>query len=409
MPDEFSKDISAVQRIAAVPSILDVVCRSTGMGFAAVARVTDDRWVACQVLDNIHFGLQAGGELQVETTLCHDVRRSREVIVFDHASEDERFCDHHTPRIYGLESYISVPIILPDGEFFGTLCAIDPRPAKVSTPEIVGTIKLFAELIAYHLDADAKLQAAEGKLTEERKTAELRELFIAVLGHDLRNPIASIDAGINLLTKNGWSENAPEILRMMKASAGRARALINNVMDLARARLGGGITIDRSEDESLEATLVHVVDELRSTHLDRQIETTFRFERSVSVDHQRIAQMFSNLLSNALNHGSADLPIRVVGNTADGKFELAVSNGGEPIAEKTMERLFQPFRRGEEQANPQGLGLGLYIASEIATAHGGNIAVHSDREETKFTFQMPLVETSSADVGSLLVESRNTQ
>lgn len=145
MPEDFKRDIEAVQQIPAVPSILDIVCRTTGMGFAAVARVTEDRWIACQVLDNIHFGLPAGGELKVETTLCHEVRQSREVIVIDNVAEDETYCGHHTPRIYGLQSYISVPIVLTDGTFFGTLCAIDPKPAKLNNPETLGTFKLFAE------------------------------------------------------------------------------------------------------------------------------------------------------------------------------------------------------------------------------------------------------------------------
>jgi GAF domain-containing protein len=168
MRHDFQDDIDAVRRIAAVPTILDVVCRATGMGFAAVARVTDERWVACQVLDNVHFGLPPGGELKVETTLCHEVRQLRSVIVIDNAAEDPTYSAHHTPSIYGLQSYISVPIILPDGRFFGTLCAIDPKPAKLNNPQILGTFALFAELIAHHLDADQKLHNAQASLFDER-------------------------------------------------------------------------------------------------------------------------------------------------------------------------------------------------------------------------------------------------
>src|SRR6218665_2362602 len=115
MAHDFQQEIDAVQKIAAVPTILDVVCRSTGMGFAAIARVTDDRWIACQVLDHIAFGLPAGGELNVETTLCHEVRAHRHPIVIDDVSKDPVYCDHHTPELYSFQSYISVPIVLPDG------------------------------------------------------------------------------------------------------------------------------------------------------------------------------------------------------------------------------------------------------------------------------------------------------
>ena len=120
-------DISAVSQIDAVASILEVICRTTGMGFAAVARVTQDRWIACAVRGEIAFGLLPGGELDVKTTICDEIRDSGRAVVIDHVAESELLHDHHTPRMYGLQSYISMPIVLPNGAFFGTLCAIDPR------------------------------------------------------------------------------------------------------------------------------------------------------------------------------------------------------------------------------------------------------------------------------------------
>ena len=103
--------------------------------------------------------------------------------------------------MYGFQSYISVPIILTDGTFFGTLCAIDPRPARLNNPETIGTIKLFAELIGTHLNALARLEESEATLLGERQASELREQFIAVLGHDLRNPLAAMASGVRLITK----------------------------------------------------------------------------------------------------------------------------------------------------------------------------------------------------------------
>ena len=129
--NDLDADIAAVSRIEAVPTILDVVCRTTGMGFAAVARVTEDRWIACSVRDEIAFGLQPGGELKVETTICHEVRDSREAVIINNVAEDPFYASHPTPALYGFQSYISMPIIMPDGRFFGTLCAIDPRPARL--------------------------------------------------------------------------------------------------------------------------------------------------------------------------------------------------------------------------------------------------------------------------------------
>src|SRR5271170_5273285 len=179
MANDFQADIAAIGRIEAVPTILEVVCRTTGMGFAAVARVTEDRWVACSVRDEIAFGLKPGGELKIETTICNEIRQCREAVVIDHVAESPLYADHPTPAMYGFQSYISMPIVLKDGSFFGTLCAIDPRPARVENPETIGMFRLLAELIAFHLDAVERVASSEASLLDERKTAEFREQFIA--------------------------------------------------------------------------------------------------------------------------------------------------------------------------------------------------------------------------------------
>jgi signal transduction histidine kinase len=385
MSTDFGADIAAVQGIAAVPRILEVVCRSTGMGFAAVARVTEQRWICCAVRDEIAFGLTPGGELEIETTICHEIRQSGEAVIIDSVADDMAFCGHHTPAQYGFQSYISMPIVLADGSFFGTLCAIDPRPARLNTPQTIGMFKLFAELIATHLDAARRVAVSEARLLGERETSELREQFIAVLGHDLRNPLASIAAGTNLLARGG-RDPAP-ILALMQQSTARMSALIDNVLDFARGRLGGGIALTRVA-QPLQPVLDHVIAELRASFPGSEIETNFDLTQAVNCDGGRIAQLFSNLLGNALIHGTADSPIRVDAGTRAGRFELSVANAGQPIRPEAINRLFQPFYRASDAR--QGLGLGLYIASEIARAHGGELEVESSAQETRFTFRMPV-------------------
>ena len=387
--DPMAADVDAVQSIPAVPTILEVVCRTTGMGFAAVARVSDDRWVACGVRDTIDFGLQPGGELKVETTICSQIRRSGEAVVIDHVAKDETFADHPTPALYGFQSYISVPIVLPGGRFFGTLCAIDPKPAKVSTPETVAMFKLFADLIAFHLDAHERVASSAASLTNERRTAELREQFIAVLGHDLRNPVAAIDAGSRLLLKGDLDDKAAFIVGRIQASTWRMAALIDDVLDFARGRLGAGLDLKLRSDP-LAPVLKQVIDELRTTHPGRVVETRFALDRPVHCDPRRLAQLLSNLGANAMTHGAADSPVRVCATTRADVFELSVHNSGDPIPPAARQRLFQPFERGTVRPTQRGLGLGLYIASEIARAHGGMLKVSSSAQETVFTFQMPL-------------------
>ena len=381
--------VAAVARLDVVPTILEVVCRTTGMGFAAVARVTQDRWIACAVRDEIRFGLQPGGELEVATTICSEIRDSGQPVVIDHVAEDGAFCGHPTPAMYGFQSYISMPIFCA-GRFFGTLCAIDPRPAKLKRPETIGMFKLFAELIGLHLDAQERLEASEAALLDERRQAELREQFIAVLSHDLRNPLAAIGAGTRLLRREPLSDEAASVVGLIQNSVARMAGLIDNVLDFARGRLGGGLTVECASAEPLGPVLEQVVAELRASWPERVIETRLDLVVPVHCDRHRIAQLFSNLLANALTHGAASGPVRVRAATDGELFELSVANPGDPIPEATLARLFQPFVRTTGSQGQQGLGLGLYIASEIARAHDGTLDVGSAAGETRFTFRMPL-------------------
>jgi GAF domain-containing protein len=183
LPPEILQDIEDINRISVVPTILDVICLTTGMGFAAIARVTEDKWIACSVKDEIQFGLTKGGELQPEATVCNKIRQSGQEVVIDVVDESSGLSAHRKLVIGGFQSYISVPILRKDGSFFGTLCAIDLKPAKLNNPQIVGMFKLYADLISFHLSTLDKIAVTESTLLEKRKTSELREQFIAILGH----------------------------------------------------------------------------------------------------------------------------------------------------------------------------------------------------------------------------------
>jgi sigma-B regulation protein RsbU (phosphoserine phosphatase) len=231
--------------------------------------------------------------------------------------------------------------------------------------------------------------AAIGRLTDEREASELREQFIAVLGHDLRNPLASIIGAARLLRREGQSEKALKILAMMETSVDRMAGLIDDVMDFARGRLGAGIGVERTV-AALEPVLRHLVEELEASNPSRDIISEFDLSEPVSVDTGRISQLVSNLLGNALTHGDPKSPVRLGAATRDGALRIWVVNAGPAIPAKAMERLFQPFFRGEVRASQQGLGLGLHIASEIARAHGGTLTVTSDETETRFILELPI-------------------
>lgn len=137
----------------AIRAILAEVCALTDMGFAAVARVTESRWIACQVLDRIEFGLTPGGELKVQLTICGEIREHGQAVVFDDASQDVDWRGHPVPILYGFQSYAAFPIILADGSFYGTLCAIDPAPRTIATDAVVTALRACADRVAGILDA----------------------------------------------------------------------------------------------------------------------------------------------------------------------------------------------------------------------------------------------------------------
>lgn len=390
-------DVATLAVIDAVPKLLEVVCRSTGMGFAAVARVTESRWVALAVRDEIAFGLEPGGELDLVTTICNEIRGHGEPVVIDDVPADPAYRTHRTPAMYGFRSYISVPI-RHEGEFFGTLCAIDPKPAKLKGSTALPLFELFAELIGAHLAACGRLERSREALMSERKTAELREQFIAVLGHDLRNPLASVQSAARLIRKTELQDRAKTLLDAVDGSVQRMAGLIDNVLDLARGRLGGGFAVERTRDPKLAEALRQVVAELALAYPHQEIRTEIAIAHPIEADSRRVAQLLSNLLGNALTHGAPDQPIVVRAVTRGRDFEISVTNGGPPIPRTAQAKLFQPFKRTD--LGSRGLGLGLWIASEVARAHGGTLSVRSDAKETCFTCRMPLTVESPATVSA---------
>jgi len=250
--------------------------------------------------------------------------------------------------------------------------------------------KLDAEIKL--VNTKASLVSANADLQNEQLIAGVREQFIAVLGHDLRNPLSSIMSGASLLAKMS-DDKQQAIIGVISRSAARMAELIDNIMDFARARMGSGIMVNRKSVET-EPILQQIVDEMRSAWPGREIETQFNITEPVNCDGPRMAQLLSNLLANALTHGAPDTPVIVRAFHKNGYFEMSVSNQGIPIPETAMEKLFQPFTREGKRASQNGLGLGLFIAAEIARGHGAEMTVSSDEHEPRFTFSL---KTSSTD------------
>ena len=246
----------------------------------------------------------------------------------------------------------------------------------------------------YEENLRAERARADRTLSEEQETSALREQFIAVLGHDLRNPLASLDSAFRLISKANLDDHSKQIAELARASITRMAGLIDNVMDFARGRLGGGIPLDMRQVD-IEPVILQVVDELRIANPMRTIESDVNLPTRVDCDPGRLGQVVSNLLANALVHGDHAGIVRLNASQSIDDFVLWVANSGRPIPTEILGSLFEPFHREDARASQRGLGLGLYISSEIVKEHGGVLSVTSDEMETRFTVTLPMSSNSA--------------
>ncbi|MEQ3643398.1 MAG: GAF domain-containing sensor histidine kinase [Paracoccus sp. (in: a-proteobacteria)] len=387
---DFQSDIQRLAENELVGTILETVMLATRMRFAGVARVTADRWVACRTVDDLKFGIAAGDEIEIGSTFCQTVRKTSEMIIFNEASSDPVYRDHPIAAAFGIVSYASVPIFRGDGSFFGTLCAIDTETKDVNNARTVAMLKMFATIIGGTLDTAERLDAQERMIEQERKLVRIQEEFTAILGHDLRNPVTALRSGIRMLGKEPLTERGRGLIGLMQSSLHRMGELVENMMLHAKARLGDGITVAATPDAPLGDAIAQVVAEIRLAAPQHRVTTELDFGGPICCDPSRIAQAVSNLVSNAINHGDADTPVTVRGHRTDGAVVIEVQNEGEPIPEAAQRAIFQPFQRGRT-AESSGLGLGLHIASSIAQAHGGTIAVACGDGTTTFSLTFPVL------------------
>jgi signal transduction histidine kinase len=225
----------------------------------------------------------------------------------------------------------------------------------------------------------------------------MHEMFVGVLGHDLRNPLSSIITGARFLERKDPDEAQLRTLRRVLSSASRMNDMIEQLLDLTRARLAGGLGFVRTRIGLDVAELVgRAADELRVALPGRQVTVTTTGDCRTTGDATRLLQVFSNLVSNALHHGAKEAPVTVSVEGRPDEIVVAVRNDG-AIAPQLLPQIFDPFRGVRRTSGSQGLGLGLFISRQVVDAHGGSIAVESTPEAgTTFTVRIPRSATESA-------------
>ena len=284
-----------------------------------------------------------------------------------------------------------MPLSRRDGTAFGTLCALDPLPTNL-TEENLSTFNLLANLISFELEADEREQRDAAERFELERVGKLREELIGILGHDLRNPLNTIKMATSLLKLTPKSDQKElEFIEKISNSADRMDRMINDLLDLTRARLGQGIPIVRRPLE-LSEICRQTIDELATTNPARRIIFEAEENGFGEWDGDRMAQVISNLVGNAVTYSPPDSDVRILLTGSEAKVVLSVNNQGEQIHQEVLDVIFDPFQRGIKSVNSasEGLGLGLYIVQQIVAAHEGRIDVSSSATEgITFTVYLP--------------------
>jgi two-component system sensor histidine kinase/response regulator len=239
------------------------------------------------------------------------------------------------------------------------------------------------------------------ELKDRTEALRLNEMFSALLAHDLRTPLSAIMASAQLLQRRTDDRASLEAAARIVSSGKRMACMIEDVLDLARARLAGGIIVKR-ESADIKALVERVVREHQAAVPARRIESTYDGEFTGLWDPERLAQVASNLIGNALKHGNPNASVRVrLEGTRGDSVSLVVKNGG-TIAPDVLAHLFDPFRSGQrEPGRGEGLGLGLYIVSQIVKAHHGTVDVQSGQgDETSFRVRLPRTATGCINESS---------
>ena len=232
-------------------------------------------------------------------------------------------------------------------------------------------------------------QALAHELHERTEALRINEMFMAVLSHDLRTPLMSITAAATVLKRQPEADKIEAMAERVLSSSQRMSGMIEDLLDVTRIRQAGGLALQPAPAD-MQALVERVLDEIRTSFPQRAIDCTLEGELAGNWDGERLCQVVTNLVGNAVHHGSETEPVQVL---VDGRcpdtLVLEVANGG-TIAPDLLPHLFDPFR-GRERApgRQQGLGLGLFIAHQIVRAHGGRIDVSSQDGVTRFRVLLP--------------------
>jgi signal transduction histidine kinase len=274
----------------------------------------------------------------------------------------------------------------------GAPLVAEPETERRELSELQHHARSLEHEIEHRKELERALREALLREKEAREEAErsvrYNEMFAGMLGHDLRNPLSAITTGANYIARLNAHQKTTKAASRILSSAERMARMIDQLLDFTRIRVGGGLALARTRFD-LEELLCKVKDELEAANPERTVVVDVDGNAVGEWDHDRLLQVFSNLVGNALHHGRTDHPVKVrCSGRRSRQLSVSVHNAGAVPAE-VLPVLFEPFRGTARYQRTRGLGLGLFITQQIVAAHGGTIEVTSEAT-TGTTFRLVL-------------------
>lgn len=425
---QLQSDVVSIQKIPIISTLLDVISRTTGMGFTAVSRVTEDKWITCSLIDKINFGLKPGDELKIETTICNEVRKSGKAVIIDNVSDSGVPFQHLIPPPGGFKSYISVPIIRHDGSFFGTLCAFDLKPAKLHSPEVIGMFNLFADLISFHLQSLEQVELSELKLLQEReertkaleqKNIELQKMnvelesFAQVASHDLQEPLRKIETFSNFILEKDYdnlSANGKHYFNRLMNSVTRMQTLIRDLIMYTQVKAQSEVFVKTDIKQIIEDVKQNYSEEINQKGVIIELSEMC----TVTVIPFQFEQLLQNLISNSIKFSKQGVNpvIHISSSIEKGDSQISnrlspdklychivISDNGIGFDPEHSDKIFEVFQRLNGREEYEGTGIGLSIVKKIVDNHKGFITATGELNKgARFDIYIPSGDDTFAEL-----------
>lgn len=413
--NDLEQEIETVAQIAVIPKVLELINKTTGMRFAAVARVTAQSWTALAVFDQLGFGLKPGDEVELTNTLCSEVRMYEKPIIIDDIASDETYNCHPIPRDFGFQSHISVPIYVGDSGFWGTLCSVDPEPNTLDNEKIRSLFSFLANLIGEQLETHMLLKANKKDLRNQlqissdledviqahtadlkRKVRELarsnQELkdFSYVASHDLQEPLRKIQTYASMIAQGGgtvFSDRDKTYFNKIQDAVDRMRNLIQDLFAYSIVQTQA----TSFETVNLAEVVTEVIDNLSEEIAAKNAIVEVGSLCTIAVQRFQIIQLIQNLLGNSLKYCSPERAphIKISSKTVKGVqhqhmdsdttyCRLAISDNGIGFDAAYSAKIFEVFQRLHGKTEYSGTGIGLAIVRKIVENHNGFVSVKSE-------------------------------